>query len=309
MSVILTALACTPGCRRAPRESATKENEPAAQRTRAALALLPADTQIVLSIDLDRLRGQPAWRTMFPVLAKNAKPFFDAFAASAGWDVPRQLRRFLVALPAERQSDDRFVLIADAVALDETRVTGWLRARLGDKTTVVVRNKNQIVISRGAWGGPMAALEKADRLTPSAADNPELRRMCTRAALDHGLWFAAVVPTPVRRALMQEPHFADVASVARVWGFMDLDIGAHVETVAEMSSKADAEDLSHRLGVYLNQAKRHPDMLVRGLAPFLEALRLVAHDARVHATLDLSGPQLVECIERIEALAHASGTK
>jgi hypothetical protein len=257
---------------------------------------------MVLSVDLERLRGRPAWRTVFPALAKNAKSFFAAFAAGAGLDVPQQLRRLLIALPAERQSDDRFVLIADTDALDEPRVTGWLRTRLSEKTSVLVRNKTQIVISRGAWGGPAAALG-------SAADNPEWRRLCTRAALDHDLWFAALVPTPVRRALMQAPGFADVASVARVWGFINLDDGAHAEAVAELSGKADAEDLAHRLGVYLNQAKRHPDMLVRGLAPFLEALRLAFHDASVHATLDMSGPQLGECIERIEALAHAGGTK
>jgi hypothetical protein len=201
------------------------------------------------------------------------------------------------------------VLIADTDALDEPRVTGWLRTRLGKTTTVFVRNRNQIVISRGAWSGPMTALGSATQLTRSAADNPELRRLCARAALDHGAWFAAIVPTPVRRALMQEPGFADVASVSRMWGFLNIDNGAHVEAVAELSSKADAEDLAHRLGVYLNQAKRHPDMLVRGLAPLVAALRLTAHDARVHATLDLSGPQLGECIERIEALAHAGGTK
>jgi hypothetical protein len=298
----LAALALAPGCRRDPRDLSIKKDEPRTERIIAALALLPADTRIVLSADLERLRGQPAWRTGFPALAKHARPFFDAFAAGAGFDVPRQLRSLLIALPGERQSDDRFVLIAETDALDEARVTAWLRARLGEKTTVLVRNKNQIVIGRGAWGKTMAG-------AGSAADNPELKRLCTRAALEHDLWFAGVVPTPVRRALMQAPGFADVASVARVWGFMNLDSGAHLEAVAEMSGKTDAVDLAHRLGVYLNQAKRHPDMLVRGLAPFLEALRLAANDASVHATLDLSGPQLGECIERIEALAHASGTK
>jgi hypothetical protein len=38
-------------------------------------------------------------------------------------------------------------------------------------------------------------------------------------------------------------------------------------------------------------------------------MHLAAHDARVQATLDLSGTQLAECIERIEALAHATWTK
>jgi hypothetical protein len=105
VSVLLAALALAPGCRRAPSELASKAKEPGEERTLAALALLPADTRMVLSADLEQLRGQPAWRTVFPALAKHAKPFFDAFAAGAGFDVPRQLRRLLVAVPAPRPRD------------------------------------------------------------------------------------------------------------------------------------------------------------------------------------------------------------
>jgi hypothetical protein len=307
LAVIVLALACLPGCKRVPNESANKD--PAAKRTAAALGLIPADADIVFSLDLERLREQTAWTTVLSALAKDTKPFLDGFAAGTGLDVPRQLHRVLIALPAERQGDDRFVLIADTDALDEARVTAWLRARLGEKIAVRIRNRSQIVVSQGAWSSTMAALASAARLTPSAADRPELLRLCTRAAVEHDLWFATVVPGTVRRGLMQEPRFSDVASIARVSGFVNLNSSAHVEVVAELSNTADATELVHRLGVYLNQAKRHPEMLVRGLAPYLESVRLAAHDARVHATIDLSGEQLGECIERIEALAHGTWTK
>lgn len=307
LAVIVLALACLPGCKRVPNESANKD--PAAKRIAAALGLIPPDAEIVLSLDLERLRGQTAWTTVLSALAKDTRPLFEGFAAGTGIDLPRQLHRVLVALPAERQGDDRFVLIADTDALDEARVTAWLRARLGEKIAVLIRNRSQIVISQGAWSSTVAALASAARLTPSVADRPELLRLYTRTAVGHSLWFAAVVPVTVRRALMKEPGLPDVASIARVSGFINLNSGAHVEVVAELSNTADATELVHRLGVYLNQAKRHPEMLVRGLAPYLEAVRLAAHDARVHATIDLSGEQLGECIERIEALAHGTWTK
>ena len=309
LSVSVLTLTCAPGCRRVPCEIATQEKNPSAERTSAALALVPPDAEIVLSLDFERLRSYPMWTTVFSALAKDMKPFFDGFAAGTGFDLTRQLHHVLIALPGERQGDDRFVLIADADRIDEARVTAWLRARLGGKAAVFVRDKSQIVISQGAWSDLMAPLVSASKPTPSAADNPELRRLCARAAGDHGLWFAAVVPGAVRRRLMQEARFPDVASIARVSGFVDLVGGAHAELVAELSSTADATHLGHRLGVYLNQAKRHPEMLVYGLAPYFEGMRLSAHDARVHATLDLSEAQLGEFIERIEALAHTTWTK
>jgi hypothetical protein len=301
------ALTCALGCKRAPSEIANKD--PATQQAAAALSLIPPDAEIVLSLDLERLRGQTAWTTVLSALTKDTRPFLGGFAAGTGLDVARQLRHVLIALPAERQGDDRFVLIADTAPLDEARVTAWLHARLGEKAAVFVRNKSQIVISQGAWSGTMAALTSAAKLTPSAADHVELLRLCARAAVEHGLWFAAVVPVTVRRALMKEPSLPEVAAIARGFGFIDLNSGAHVEVVAELSNTPDATELAHRLGVYLNQAKRHPEMLVRGLAPYLESVRLAADDARVHATIDLSGEQLGECIERIEALAHGTWTK
>jgi hypothetical protein len=277
-------------------------------RTMAVLQLVPTDAAMVLSLDLDRLRGQTVWTTLLSALARDTKPYLDGLAAGAGIDPTRQLHRLAIALPAERQHDDRLAFIADADIPDEARVTAWLRARLGQNASVSVRD-HQIVIGLGAWKGPMSVLDRARKLAASAADNAELRRLCARAAPDHGLWFAALVPAAVRRELIQEQRFPDVASITRVWGGVDLTRGARVECVAELSSTADAALLTRRLGVYLNQAKRHPDMLVRGLAPYLEALRLAADGARVRATLELSGEQLGEGIERIEALAHATWTK
>jgi hypothetical protein len=309
LSAVALALACAPACKRVSDESAATNKDPVAERTTAALALIPAEAEIVLSLDFEALRGQPAWATVLSALAKDTKPFLDGFAAGTGLDLQRQVRHVLIALPAERQGDDRFALIVDTDALDESRVTTWLRARLGKKTAVFARGKNQVVISQGTWSGTMAALANATKLTPNASGHPELLRLCTRAAAEHSLWFAALVPMAVRRDLMLESNVADVATISRVSGFINLNQGAQAEVVAELSNSADAALLAHRLGVYLNQAKRHPDMLVRGLAPYWEALRLAAHDARVHATLDLSVAQLGECMERIEALAHATWTK
>jgi len=217
----------------------------------------------------------------------------------------------LVALPAERQDDNRFCVIADVNPSSEARVATWLREQTKAVRTTFrpARRPGRLILGNGAWGAPMASLAQSPRLSPSAADNPEMRRLCVRAGQNHPVWFAAIVPASVRRKLIQDARFPDVASIMRMSGFLDVNGGLHAEVIAELASTADAAFLAHRLGVYLNQAKRHPDMLVRGLAPYFEGVRLSAHDATVHATLDLSHDQLGEFIERIEALAHGPGTK
>jgi hypothetical protein len=84
LSVIALLLAWTPGCKRAPGEIAKQESSPSAWRTNAALALVPPDAEIVLSLDLDRLRSHPLWTTVFSALAKDVKTFLDSFAAGTG---------------------------------------------------------------------------------------------------------------------------------------------------------------------------------------------------------------------------------
>jgi hypothetical protein len=268
----------------------------------AALALIPAEAQLVLGADLDRLRAQSGWKTVFPALVRAAKPLLQRLEGGTGVDLSRHLRHLVVALPAERQSDDRLVVIAEVEGLDEKRVLEGLRARLGASATVEIRAHQQVVIRRGAWANGVASVATLDW-------NSEMRRLCGGASAGHGVWLAAIVPMSVRRKLMQDSPFADVASMARISAHLDLDSGLAADVAGELMTAADAADLVHRLSVYLNQMKRHPDMLVLGLAPIWDAVHLSVDDATVHARLGLPMAQLGDYVERFESLAHAGRTK
>jgi hypothetical protein len=307
-------LVWAPSCRRSTGEIAGETEAADADRALPVLALVPPDARIVVSLDLERLRGQPGWTMLLSALAKDPRHWLGDFTGGTGLDLTQHLRRVLVALPGERQADNRFAVIADIDRLDEARVTTWLRKQLGPATVALVRDHRQLVIGHGAWGQGMAGLASAAQLSPSAADSPELRRLCQRAADGHAFWFAAVVPASVRHDLVLQDRFPDAASIMRMSGFADLDAGLHgdglhAEMTAELSNTRDAAHLARRLTVFLNQARRHPRMLVLGLAPYLEALRLEARDASVKASVELPVAQLGEVIERIEALARGAWTK
>jgi hypothetical protein len=271
----------------------------------AALSLLPAETQIVLSIDVDRLRSQPVWRTLSSVLAKNAKPFLDDLAAGIGIEPMRQLHHIWIALPSQRHADGRFRLVAETDPLDTARAQAWLAARARDGFLGELPTPSQIAISKGGW----TVAGATPRPASNAAGNPELRRLCERASGDHGIWFGALVPTSIRRTLMESGPMADVASLTRVFGFLDDTAGLHMELVGEFANTADPPLLAHRLKILHNQARRDPDVLVAGLSPYLEALRVETHDAHVRVSVDLPDTQADDVIERIEALALLARTK
>lgn len=296
---LAASLLITTSCHR--QASALRANQ-ATDRTHAALALIPAEAQLVLGVDLDRLRSQSGWETVSPSLIRTVKPQLNRFEGGTGVDLTRHLHHLVVALPAERQSDDRFVVIAEVEGLDEEHWLEGLRARLVGGATVEMRAHQQLVIRRGAWANATGSL-------PTLDGNSEMHRLCERAAAGHGVWFAAIVPTSARRKLMQNSPFADVASMARISGHLDVNSGLAADVAGELMTGADATDLVHRLSVYLNQMKRHPDMLVWGLAPIWDAVHLSVDDATVHARLDLPMAQLGDYVERFESLAHTGRTK
>jgi hypothetical protein len=303
----IALVSSAPGCRRSPSELAGETGP--VHREIPALKLLPPDARIILSLDLDHLRAEAAWKTILSALVKDTSPWLGVVLSGSGLNLTERLHNVLIALPGERQADDRFAVIADGDGLDDARVIAWLRRQTGQATVAMTRDHRQLVVGNGAWSQAMAGLATATGLSQSAADNPEMRRLCERTADGHGLWFAAVVPARVRRDLVQQDRFPDAASVMRMSGFADADAGLHAEVMAELSNTQDAVHLAHRLTVFLNQAKRHPQMLVLGLAPYLEAVHLEARDASVKASVELPATQFGEVIERIEALAHGAWTK
>ena len=270
----------------------------------AALALLPAGTEIVLSLDLRRLRGQPVWKALSSALARNAGPVLSDIAAGIGLDPARQVHRLWVGLPGERQNDGRFVLLAETDPINAARATTWLKNRTRGELSVVLLTPKQILVSKGVW-----AQDTRAHLSHSAADNTELRRLCERAAGEHSAWFAAVVPPTLRHTLMEAGRFSDVASLGRVFGFLGDAAGLHVELVGEFGNTTDPPQVAHRLEALRNQAKRDPDMLVAGLSPYLEAVHVDARDACIRIALDLPDSQAGNVIERIEALARTPRTK
>lgn len=306
LAVVALALA---GCRKNPAGSPDLTPASTRERLRADLSLLPSETRIVLSLDLERLRGQPAWKEIQPAILRHAKGFLEGLATGSGIDGMRSLRHLVLASPGQGATDDRFILLADVESADIEKAAAWLRQQLPSGGAVVTRGRDRIVIATGPWAPLVATLANASKLPVSAADDMEMRRLCERSAGEHPFWMAAVVPAQLRQTLASTSVFPDLGSIARISGFVDLTNGLRGGITAELSNAEDAGTLASRLSGYVHLGKRHPDMLVHGLSPYVENLRVVARDVRVVASLDLPGAQLSEFIERMEALAHATWTK
>ena len=297
--VLVLAICALPmGCRRLP---AWQPPESGSEATAAVLAALPEDTGIVLGLDLDRLRAEPIWKALSPALAKLAASPLGDLVAGSGSEPARQTHHIWVALPGERQDDGRFLLLAEADPMEVERTAGRV---LHAPAKLAVRriNARWVVIAQGAW------IRATAGQAHSAANNPELRRLCQRAAEQHGFRFASLVPAPQRRRWLADGH-SDLAALVRVFGFFDASSDFHAELVGELSNSTDPYGVAERLTAIHGQARRNPDLLIAGLAPYLAAIRIQARDASVHVAIEVPASQTADLVERILALALPQRTK
>jgi hypothetical protein len=305
-ALTLLALVWLTACRRPP---AGATSSPEMERLRASLALVPAEARIVLGLDLERLRATPLGKSLLDGLGEEAALLLDGFGKGAGFDRLGQVHQILVALPGERQNDDRLVLVAETRTLDRERAAAWLRERQDGRTAAFIHENSRIVIGKGAWAAEVAALAKPPHSEQSAARDEELRRLCERSAAEHAVWLAAIVPTPLRQRLMAEARFPDVGSIARLSMALAVSAGLRAEASAELSNEADARSLARRLSAFLNAAKHHPDMLAQGFSPYLEAVRLAARGPNVEASLELPADQTGDLAARLADLVRAAWPK
>ena len=226
VTVVLT------GCRRPAPEASPSAASASLARLREDLALVPAEASLVLSLDFDRLRATPAGNRLLASPARALEHLFAELARGAGIDLATQVRRLLVALPGERQDDDRLLVILEVSPLDRARASAWLRSRPTTSSAGFVAGPDRVVLARGAWAAPGADRKPSGELTDDAASDQELRRLCERAARQPAIWFAAIVPASLRQRLIGENRFPDVASVARLHGSLGVDGGLRAELAA-----------------------------------------------------------------------------
>jgi hypothetical protein len=302
--VTAAALAsCRGGCRRGEDRAATVEGR---------LALFPAATRVVAAIDATRLRASPA-ASKLAVLARESEDDrrqIEDFAKRTGFDPLTQLDSVTVAFPEEARAKGELGLVMRGRDLDEVRLVAYARDQLqksGDDLVSTKRgrftlwssrrdptvagffvDRQTFVLGGGGWGEKMADLAESPRPSDSAATNVDLVRLVERAAGDHAIWAAAIVPEATRRELAADPASAAAAGVLTMSAGIDLGKGVEGVLLADLATAADAQTLATRATEALRDAKRNAQVLMLGLGPYLDGVtaRANARTLELHATLN-----------------------
>ena len=128
-----------------------------------------------------------------------------------------------------------------------------------------------------------------------------LVHLVERAGPARPLWAVAIVPAATRAALAADPTLPEAATVNRL--ALGIDVGAEVDVrlLADLATRADAERMAARVLDAVRAAKQSPQVLLLGIAPYLDGVSARAVDATCEIGLHLSQAQALDAVERLRA--------
>jgi hypothetical protein len=291
------------------------------------LALFPAEAQVFLSLDFRRVRATSFWKQLAAEVGEDAEDnkLVAELTRATGIDPWTQIHRVLAAFPEEARRTRAFAVIIEGDRIDRQRLLTYLEneAKAGGGAPLTKRTHGRFeiwgspavdepsgfflddthfVLGGGGWTEKIAERAAQPSGTPTPAVAPALLRLIDRAARSHAIWLAARVPEETRGQLMKDPRFGSEASVMRFGGGVDLGPDLDGDFVAELASAPDAQAMAGKIANFVAAAKKSPEVLLLGVAPYLDGVKVEADGPNARIRIHLPKTQAEELTERLMGL-------
>jgi hypothetical protein len=274
-------------------------------------AMIPAEADLVLWVDMAKLRASPWTRESFTKVAG------DANAAEAGFDQIRDVDRLVFAkVPSLR--DSASVLVAqgkidrDRMAKAFAQAGGASEKSVYRGAEVFLRGEEALAFvgKRTVVSGLTVAVRAAIDCNFGVARALETESWFQRMQTDllRGKDAASLVTAlyvrlqpATREALMRE--MGEGATLEDFAARIDLGDELDVSTIGVVRTEAEARDLAGRLTERIRDASVRPIVAAFGFASVLDSVHFRAKENRVHGTLHISQKERAEIAERMAAVA------
>jgi hypothetical protein len=297
------------------------------------LQLVPKETDVILMANLSRARNTVLWRRMLDLRDQDAttKKEYDDFVQRCALDPLRQIDSVFLAVPQGVNDSKEFAAIVRGTFNEDKLVqcardqakkdgrdvavseyggkklytdtqTGQAFATFLDGRTVAMGGKEWIKKVIDLAAGKKEA-------GPSAKENADLVSLMKRARTSDALWGAGLVPQSARDAFKNDPHLSAAGSMKNVFGSIDLAAGFAADINVDLGSEADAKDLQARATAKLGDVKKHPQVMVMGLSPMLDTVKVDARGATFHFAISLNQQQVDDIINRVKGLLKGFGSQ
>jgi hypothetical protein len=316
----LFAMACNKG------GSASKED----------LALVPKDAEIVVGLNIARMRGTAMWKKGFDFLMaeeKAKKELADLNKACPDFNSGEGFESIFVALPDPTgPAKEGAAIIRLKNATDETKVKACLdylagknsekvtpvdyngkkiytsakEGDAGDKSGFVLLDNKTLGFGSGMWVKKIVDLA-GGKDQASAKTNEKLVAIVKRAKVTDAIWGAGTVPASARDSFKAQPQLAPLASLKSVFGSVDFATGLAVDLNMETGSDADAKAINEQVTTQMAEAKKSPQVMMLGVGAWLDGVKNEAKGPVFHVAMNFNQQQVDEMIARVQGLLKSFG--
>lgn len=289
------------------------------------LALAPRETDIVLTINLKRVRGSVLWKKLIEFRDKdpNSKKQYDDFVKKCHFDPLNQIDSIFLALPQSVDQSREFALVARG-AFNEAELVSCMRQTAKEnqgKEVTETPYLNHKLYTVGGQEGAFAVLDSKlaimggrewsrklidqhENRVPGngAKDHKELTDLVRRTQQGDGIWGAGLVPPSVTEKLKSNPQLGSAASMKSIFGSVDLGKGMSIRLNLDLAGDAEAGELSAKVKDQLASARKNPRVQVLGLGAYFDAIKVAAAKNTFTTAIDLSQPQVDDLLTRLSGL-------
>ncbi len=298
------------------------------------LALVPQDTEIVVGVNLARMRGTAMWKKFMDLAMsqeqskKSYEEFNKACVDFGAADGPESL---FVALPQMTNSTkDGAVIIRLKTAIDDARLQKcgeFIASKNGDKMVssdyngkkiynggsvdadkggVTLLDSKTIAFGSGAWIKKVIDIA-GGKEQATAKKNEALMALVKRAKTSEAIWAAGTVPQAARDGLKGNPQMAAMSSMKAAFGSIDFASGLSLDGNVDLGSDADAKSLNEMATAQLGEAKKSPQVMMLGIASMLEPIKTEAKGPTFHISVAYNQQQVDEMVSRFQGLMKGFG--
>jgi hypothetical protein len=297
------------------------------------LALVPQDTDVVVGVNLARMRGTAMWKKITDLSATNAesKKNMDEFAKACvdvmSNDGPESV---FIAMPAVQPgTKDAAVIIRLKKGMDQAKVQSCADYMAGkshskvaasdyngkkiyaedgnaDKGGVVMLDDKTVLFGSGAWIKKVIDIAGGKEKT-SAKNNDALASLVKRAKTSDAIWGAGNIPQIVRDGAKGNPMTSSMASLKDAFGSIDFASGLSIDASFDLGSDADAKSLNDQATTQLAAAKKSPQVMMLGMATMLDPIKTEAKGSTFHFNASYNQQQVDDMVGRLQGLLKGFG--
>ncbi len=280
------------------------------------LSLLPAESQVVTSMDVDSSRNSAFGQFMLQQITLDSN--MQDFVSQTGFDPRRDLQNFVFgALPSTGGGHGRFVLLARGL-FDQSRISALGKSK--GMTSEQIQGVDVLIPQNGAGSvafafpevgiavfGDRPSVEQVlrNRANPAVL-NSTLQDQISKASGSNDAWFASIVPGSNFADQVSRQTGSTPAQGARaLQGVVQSSGGVRFGNTVQLSfnavtrSEKDAQSLTDviRFVSSAMQMQRDKDPRAAVLAPAFDNMSLKADGLEVHSTLSFPETDLERLVK------------